>query len=105
MGGGFLGPGGTSATFGSFADETGSITVLLPHSVADVGGQHGEVDVELELEAMGIAASPDLDTRQIQDAALAGDLPVASIRLSELGHSLHHAAARMPVIRRMVPLS
>ncbi len=105
QGGGSLGPRGTMATFGSFSDASGSITVLLPHSVTDVGGRHGEIDVEVEVEATSpVGAPPDLDARDIQDAALAGDVATASTRAGDLGHSMQDAAARMPVVRRMVPL-
>lgn len=105
QGGGSLGPGGTMATFGLLSDTTGSIPVILPLSVPDVGGRQGDVEVEVELEAYGpLASPPDLDTRDIQDAALSGDMATASARAGDLGHALHDAASRMPVIRRMVPL-
>jgi hypothetical protein len=70
-----------------------------------VGGRHGEVDVEVEVEATSpVGASPDLEARDIQGAALAGDMATASTRAGDLGHSVRDAAARMPVVRRMVPL-
>ena len=86
QGGGGFGRGGALASFGSFSDETGSIPVLLPHSVTDVGGRAGDVEVEIELEASGpVGESPVLDSREIQGAALAGDLLTASEKAGELG--------------------
>ncbi|WP_436795565.1 hypothetical protein [Actinospongicola halichondriae] len=104
QGGGSFAPGGAMASFGTFTDPTGTIPVLLPHSVLDVGGRDGTMEVEIEIEATTpIPAIPELDTRDIQNAALSGEIANAQALGAQLGHALHNAATQVPLIRRMIP--
>src|SRR3546814_20912909 len=65
QGGGSLAPGGAMASFGTFTDPTGTIPVLLPHSVLAVGGRDGPLEGEIEIEAPPpLPAQPAIPPRQ-----------------------------------------
>lgn len=102
QGGGALGPDGAAASFGLFTDDTGSIHVLLPGSVLDVGGRNGVVEVELEASST-IAPDPIPDTHEVSRAAARGDFEGASRAVGEWGNAVFEASSTMPTIRRMVP--
>ncbi len=102
QGGGGIGPGGASASFGRLSDETGSLRALLPNSVLDVGGRRDVVEVELE--ANGPVSNPPLpNTGAITDAALRGDIASASEAAGEWVSELSRTTDALPVIRRIVP--
>lgn len=102
QGGGGFGPDGAAVSFGLFSDDTGSMQVLLPDSVLDVGGRRDLVEVELEASAP-ITHDPIPDTREMQDAALRGDFASASEAAGDWGNAVFRAASTMPIIRRIVP--
>ena len=101
--GGGLGGDGAIVAIGTLTDETGTIPLVLPGSVARVGGAVDRVEVDVTTQRP-VGTLPEMGTTTITAAALRGELDAAAAEAAHLTRSLEAAVDELPVISRMVPL-
>lgn len=101
MGGGF-GPGGTSLSLMQFTDATGSIGLVLPEGVRQIGtGRDRRFEVHVEVTGPIGDLPPDEFLHRITQAVLRGDHQDAEIASAEAMGAGADASTHLPRITRI----